>query len=237
MASTTGERTGSARVGAFKLAAIAGVVGNALGVLGVVVDQMWTFPASGASAGEIARFVHGHRSALLVAMVLTTIAVALWLVFGTGVWLWLRQTASGESLYSMCFLVGLVSFITLLLCGFAIFFVLVYRAGDVSDPRLLEDLAFGLLAISGVPTALALGAYAAQAFGVSRLPTWTAWLAVAVAAAHLVLLASLVVTNGFFSLEGGVTIAIPGLLFTWITAVSIVLLRTTGDGGHEHRAV
>jgi hypothetical protein len=219
-----------------RLIGIAGLTGNVLGIVGVVVDQMWTFPGSRASAGEIAGFVHAHRSALLIAMILTTVAVALWLVFGVGVWLWLREMASGErglsrggeSLYSMCFLVGLVSFVTLLFCGFAIFFVLVYRGGEVSDPRLLDDLAFGLLAISGVPTALALGSYAAQVFGVSRLPTWTAWLAVVAAAAHLVLLASLVITSGFFSLEGGVTIVIPGLLFAWITGVSIVLLRTPG---------
>jgi hypothetical protein len=247
--STTGQRTGSASYGAFKLAGLAGLLGNVLGTVGVFVDQMWTFPGSGASAGEIASFVHAHRSALLVAMILTTVAVVLWLLFGVGVWLWLREAASGggvlsrsgertsgESFYSMCFLVGLVSFITLLLSGFAIFFVLVYRGSEVSDPRLLNDLAFGLLAISGVPTALALGSYAAQVFRDSRLPTWSAWLAVVAAVAHLVLLASLVITSGFFSLEGGATIVIPGLLFAWITGTSGVLLWEVSDADNARLA-
>lgn len=159
-------------------------------------------------------------------MLLTTIAVGLWLIFGAGVWLLLRDAAGGESAFSVSFLIGLISFVTLLFAGFTSFFVLVYRAPEVSDPRLLYDLSFGLLAISGLPTALALGSYAAQIFRAGRLPRWTALLAIAAALAHLVLCASLVITSGFFSLEGGVTIAIPGMLFLWIVGTSIALLQT-----------
>ena len=45
------------------------------------------------------------------------------------------------------------------------------------------------------------------------------------ALAHIVLLASLAIPSGFFSLQGGVIIAIPATLFAWITGMSIVLLR------------
>jgi hypothetical protein len=233
MAITTGERTGSATYSAIKLAGLAGVVSIALGIAGAIVDQMWTFPGTGATAGEIAGFVGAHRSALLVAMVLTTTVVGLWLLFGVGVWLWLRETASSESALSMCFLVELVSFVTLLLAGFTVFFAFVYRAGDASDPRLVYDLSFGLLAMSGVPTALALGSYAAQVFRDERLPGWTAWIAVVAALAHLLLLASLVIASGFFSLEGGAIIAIPATLFAWIIAISVVLLRTGSNESNE----
>jgi hypothetical protein len=34
-----------------------------------------------------------------------------------------------------------------------------------------------------------------------------------------------VIPSGFFSLEGGVIIAIPAMLFAWIIGMSIVLLR------------
>jgi hypothetical protein len=67
----------------------------------------------------------------------------------------------------------------------------VYRIPEASEPRLLYDLSFGLLAMSGVPTALALGSYAALAFRSAQLPTATAWLAAIAALAHLMLLASL----------------------------------------------
>ncbi len=227
MAITTGKQAGSATYRVIKRAGLAGVVSIALGIAGAIVDEMETFPGTGASAGEIAGFVGTHRSALLVAMVLSTAAVGLWLFFGVGVWLWLRETTGNVSALSVSFMIGLVSFVTLLLAGFTVFFVFVYRGGEASDPRLLNDLAFGLLAMSGVPTALALGSYAAQVFRDSRLPLWTAWIAAVAALAHLVLLTSLVITSGFFSLEGGVIIAIPATLFAWILGTSIVLLRTT----------
>ncbi|HWY17709.1 MAG TPA: hypothetical protein VNY27_03240 [Solirubrobacteraceae bacterium] len=222
MAITTGERTSSATYSAIKLA---GLVSIALGIAGAIVDEMQTFPGAGASATEIAGYVDTHHSALLVAMVPSTAAVGLWLAFGVGVWLWLRETTGNVNALSVCFLVGLVSFVTLLLAGFTVAFVLFYRAPNAPDPRLLYDLGFGLLAMSGVPTALALGSYAAQVFSDSRLPAWTAWAAVVAALAHIVLLASLVIPSGFFSLEGGVIIAIPAMLFAWIIGMSIVLLR------------
>ena len=224
MAITTGEQTGNI-YGAVRLAGLAGVVSAALGIAGVIVDRMWTIPPTGASTGEIAGYVASHRSALLLALILTTAGVALWLAFGVGVWLWMRETSS-ESFLAVCFLVGLISFITLIFAGFSVFFVLVYRAPEASDPRLLYDVSFGLLAMSGVPTALALGSYAAQIFRGGRLPFWTAWVAVLAALANLLLLASLVIRSGFFSLEGGVTIAIPGTLFVWIIGMSVAMMRT-----------
>jgi hypothetical protein len=224
MAVTTGERTDSATYNAIKLAGLAGVLSIALGIAGSIVDEMRTFPGTGATAGELAGYVDAHRSALLVAMVLSTAAVGLWLAFGVGVWLWLRETTGSVSVLSVCFLVGLVSFVTLLLAGFTVAFVFFYRAPEASDPRLLYDLGFGLLAMSGVPTALALGSYAAQVFRDTRLPRWTAWVAAVAALAHLVLLASLLITSGFFSLEGGVIIAIPATLFAWILGTSVAMI-------------
>lgn len=102
------QRSGSATYSAIKLAGLAGVVSIALGIAGLIVDQMWTFPGTGATAGEIAGFVGAHRSALLVAMALSTAAVGLWLLFGVGVWQWLRETTGNVSVLSVCFLVGLV---------------------------------------------------------------------------------------------------------------------------------
>jgi len=208
-----------------KAAAMAGFLSVPLGVAGVLIDRMWAFPETGASAAEIAGFIGVHRSALLVAMVLTTANVVLWLVFGVGVWLRLREATGGETVFSASFLAGLVSFVTLILAGFAVFFVLIYRAPEPFDSRLMYDISFGLLAISGVPTALALCSYAAQVFRDRSLPVWTAVVAVLAASGHLLLLASLAIRSGLFSLEGPVIIAVPAVLFAWILCMSIVLLR------------
>lgn len=215
-----------------RLAGVAGILSLALGAAGVLVGQMWAFPGTGATAAEIAGFVDAHRSALLTDMVLTTAAVWFWLVFGAGVWLRLRE-ADGEDFLPVSFLVGLVGFVTLLFAGFTAFFVLVYRAPEASDPRLLYDLCFGLLAMSGAPTVLALVSYAALVIRSRSLPRWTALLAVVAALAHLMLLASLLIASGFFSLEGGVIIAIPATLFAWIAGTSLEMLA---DRPRESRA-
>ena len=87
--------------------------------------------------------------------------------------------------------------------------------------------------MSGVPTALALGSYAAQVFRDQPL-TWLDSVARGRgrSGAHRAP-ASLVIASGFFSLEGGVTIVIPGMLFAWILGTSIVLLRMTIKGDDE----
>ena len=159
-----------------RLAGAAGLLGCALGVAGGIVVDLFDAPATTASAAEIVESVKGDRTALLVGMLLSTAAVSLWLVFGAGVWLRLRRASGPESLASACFAFGFVGFVTLLLAGFTVFFVLVYRDADVGDPRLLYDLTFGLLAMSGAPTAIALGSYAALVFRSTALPRWTAWL-------------------------------------------------------------
>jgi hypothetical protein len=212
-----------------RLTAAAGLTSVGLAALAVPIDRMWDFPGTGASGADIAGYAQTNRPALLGAMVLTSTAVCLWLPFGAGVWRRLRGSRAGEGLLPACFLSGLIASVGLLLAGFSAFVLLVYRAPEASDPKLLYDLSFALLAISGLPTALAMGCFSALVLADPALPSWTAWFAMLAGLSHLLLLASLVVASGFFSLEGGVTIAIPATLFAWIAATSVALL-----GGHEH---
>ena len=172
MAITAREQAGSTTYKAIKLAGVAGVVSIVLGIAGSIVDEMQTFPGTGASAGEIAGYVDAHRSALLVAMILSTAAVGLWLAFGVGVWLWLRERTGSVSVLSVCFLAGLVSFVTLLLAGFTVAFVLFYRAPNAPDPRLLYDL--GFRAARDVRSPNRAGAWLIRWAGAPRQPP--AWL-------------------------------------------------------------
>jgi hypothetical protein len=209
---------------------VAGVLGFALASVGSVVigafdsATLFEFPGSHASPAQIAAFVAEHRSPALAAMVLNALGVGLWVVFGAGVWLRLRE--GGENVLSASFAIGLTGLTTLILAGFVPFFLLAYRSpGASADAGLLYDLTFGLLAMSGVPTTVACGAYCALVWSTGRMPRWTAVLAAIAAVAHLVLLASFVVTDGFFSLQGQVITAIPATLFIWILGTSVALLR------------
>jgi hypothetical protein len=212
---------------------------GAIGVVGFIVPAVssvlfaptWDFPDTDATANTITGYVVEHRDALLAGVTLNSIAVTLWGLFGVGIWLRLRRASGGESYASACFLFGVISFVTLLLAGFTCFLVLAYRAQEVSDARLLYDVAFAMLAMSGIPTAVALGSYAWLTLRTGHLPAWTAVLAAVGAAAHVILLASFVVTGGFFSLEGQVISVVPATLFFWILGTGIAMLRDSSTGG------
>ena len=216
-----------------RAAGVAGVLGPVLAVVGSVVvgaitgTSVLDMPPSDASGAEVAAFAAEDRGAAFAALVLNALGVAGWLVFGAGVWLRMRAAAGGETLASACFALGLAGFVTLILAGFVPFFLLGYRTPGPDDAKLLYDLTFGLLAMSGLPTAVALGAYAAATWRGEVLPRSTAWLAALAAAAHVVLLASFAVEEGFFSLQGQVISVIPGTLFAWVLWTAIALLRDT----------
>jgi hypothetical protein len=221
-----------------RLAGAAGVLGFALAAFGSAgmgvfgAKSLFDFPGTKTSTAELASFVAAHRSAALAAMILNTLGVALWLVFGAGVWVRLRE--GGENILSATFAIGLAAFATLIFAGFVPFFVLAYRDGNPDDARLLYDLTFGMLALSGAPTAVALGSYCALVWRTARLPRWTAALAGIGAVAHVVLLASFLVGDGFFSLEGQVITAIPATLFIWVLGTGIAML--TGSARSERPA-
>jgi hypothetical protein len=206
---------------------------GANGVLGFLVPAIgtalwaptWDFPGTSSSSQSIAAYVAEHRDALRAGVLLDVVGVTLWGMFGIGVWLRLRSVRGDESFLSALFLFGVVSLVALLLAGFVFFLALAYRVPQVSDPRLLYDLTFGLLAISGLPTAVALGSYAVLTFQSGHLPGWTAMLAAVGAVAHVLLLGSFVVSDGFFSLEGQVISVVPATLFIWILGTGIAMLR------------
>jgi hypothetical protein len=208
------------------LAGYSGLLSVGLGIAAFLLDRMWSFPGTAASASEIAAYVTRHETALSAAMIMNALAVSLWLVFGAGVWLGLRGEQPTRGFLATTFGLALVSSLTLLLAGFLCFFVVLYRAPADTGARLLYELAFGLLAMSGPPTALALSAFVISVARHATFPRGAAFLAAFAAAAHLALLCSLVVPGGFFSLAGGAVIAVPATLFAWIGATSYVMARS-----------
>ena len=206
---------------------------GATGVVAVVIaavasagiGHLWDFPPTDATAAEITAYLGEDRTRGIVAMILNTVAVGMWLVVGAAVWLRMRRAAGGETFYSACFGLSFAAMVTLVFAGFVPFMVMLYRLPGVAEAKLLYDLTFAMLAMSGVPTAVALVVYAEFVFRTRGLPRATAWFAVVGAAAHVVLLASFAVEEGFFSLQGQVITAIPATLFAWIFATSVALAR------------
>jgi hypothetical protein len=205
--------------------AFAAVAGIAVPSGGLLVLPIWRFPGTDSSGADIVRFISDNRASLQTVMTLNTVGVTLWLVFGAALWARLRSTARRDLSLIAIFGAGLIGFITLLLAGFTVFDVLVYRTPGPAGARVVYDLTFGLLAMSGMPTAVALGAYAFLIKRQRLLPAWTGHFAAVVAVAHLALLLSMIVPRGVFSLEGQVITVVPGLLWAWILGTGVAQLR------------
>lgn len=210
-------------VPALRVARVSGVLGIVIPMVGLVVYPIWSFPDTNAGGSGIVAFVTDHQDQLKLMMALYTVGVTLWLAFGAAVWSLLRERL-GTSPLPLLFAAGSIGYVTLLLAGFTAFDVLVYRPPTAHEAQLLYDLTFGLLAMSGMPTALALGAFAAAAYGSDGLvPRATAHLAAVAAAAHVLLLLAFVVPDGPLSLEGFSITGIPALLWAWILATALTL--------------
>jgi hypothetical protein len=221
------EPWGSARVARW-----AGAFGFALPAITLVVYPIWSFPRTQTSGIEVALWATTHHDRLVVTMLLNTAGVLLWLVFGAAVWTYLRDRLPAASALPTCFAAGLIGYVTLILSDFTAFDILLYRQHSAETSTLLYDLTFGLLAMSGIPTAVSLASFAVAVYVYRTLPRYTAHLAIAAAAIHLLLLAAFIAHDGPLSLEGfSTTAGIPFFLFAWILGTALAMPREAQYAG------
>jgi hypothetical protein len=205
-------------------AGIAGVASFVLIVAAALVAPLWGIEPTQASNAAVAHDIAEQRHAIPASIFVYSLALVLWFPFGAGVWSRLRVAEPAPHPLAATFALGLVAMTTLILAGFVPIALAAYRAPSGVAVE-LRDLSFGLLAISGIPTAVTLGAYAWVVRRTRCLDPWSAGIAAVGAVAHIVIAASFLFRTGFFSLEGGVIIAIPATLFGWILLASVALLR------------
>jgi hypothetical protein len=204
---------------------ITGIACFALIVVAGVIEPTFDIPPTTAPPSEFARYAGEHPTDLPLALFIWSLAFGLFLVFAAGVWARLRVAEGDPAVLSASFALAASAMTVLILAGFVPEAVAAYRAPDGDDARLLSDLSFGLLAASGVPTAVACGAYAAVVRRTGTLAAWSAWIAVVAAAAHIVIAATFLFDSGFLSLEGQVITAVPATMFAWILAAGVAMLR------------
>jgi hypothetical protein len=204
----------------------AGALGVVIPAVAIPIYPIWSCPSTQASGSEIARWAATHHDRLVVTQVLYTVGVGLWFVFGAAVWTYLRHRLPPASTLATCFGAGFVGVVILILSGFTVFDLLLYRPRGAELSALLYDLTLGLLAMSGVPTAVALASFVVAVYRYRVLPRSTAHLAVVAAAAHVLLLAAFIAHDGPLSLEGFLVVwGIPLLLFAWIMQTAQAMRR------------
>ncbi len=208
-----------------RLTGIAGLASFALiAVASFVAPPLWHAPGTNASVARVSEYAQQYGGRIIASLFIYSLGMALFLCFAAGLWSWLRERERPPQFLSATFAFGAVALTVLILAGFVPVYMLSYRAqpGLIAAP--LADLGFGLLALSGIPTAVCLGVYAEIVFRLRCLPLWTAWLAIDAAVAHVLIAASFMSHGGFLSLEGSVIVWVPALFFAWILATSVVLL-------------
>ncbi|MFL0242358.1 hypothetical protein [Mycobacterium sp. SMC-17] len=202
-----------------------GVIGFALPALTLPVYPIWSYPQTQTSGTDVAVWAVDHHDQLVVTQLLNTVGVTLWFVFGAGLWTYLRDRLPTRSTLPVCFAASFFGCVILLLSGFTAFNLLLYREHTAELSTLLYDLTFGLLAMSGMPTVVALGSFAIAVYRHRVLPLYTAHLAIAAAAVHPLLLAAFIVEEGPLSLQGLSITAMPAFLFVWILGTALAVTR------------
>jgi hypothetical protein len=195
-------------------------------VAAFVAPPLWNAPGTNASGARVAAYAQHDRGRTIASLFIYTLAMGFFLCFAAGLWSRLRQIEPVPQPLSAAFAFGAVALVVLTLAAFVTGGVLSYRAQEAEIAGALADITFGLLAVSGMPTAVCLGAYAALVLRHGSLPRWTAWLAVLGALTHVFITASLASHGSFLSLEGSVIIWVPATFFAWILSASLGLLRT-----------
>jgi hypothetical protein len=221
-----------------QLIGIVGLTSFALIVIGAFVSPpLWNAPGETSSAVHVAAYLQANRGRTVASLYIYGLGMGLFLSFAAGLWSWLRQIEPAPQSLSAVFAFGAITLAVLVLASFATAGVASYRPQQPALAVALSDLTFGLLALSGIPTAVCLGAYAALVLRYRRLPGWTAWLAILAVIAHLAIAASFVSHGSFLSLEGAVNVAAPATLFAWLFATSVVLLAGRVDARVQMAAV
>ena len=213
-----------------RLIALAGLVSFVLIIVAAfVAPPLWSAPGTHSSGARAAAYAREHRVGEIASLFMYTLAMGSFLCFAAGLWARLRQIEPAPHPLSGAFALGAVGLVVLILAAFATGGVLSYRAQGAEVAGVLADMTFALLALSGVPTAVCLGAYALLVLRYGSLPRWTAWLAMLGADAHILISASFMSHDSFLSLEGSVRIWVPATFFAWILAASLALWRARGE--------
>ena len=192
-------------------------------IASLVAPPLWNLPGTNATGRVVAAYTRQNATRITASLFIYSLAMGLFLCFVGGLWAWFRERDAAPRALSSIFGLAGVALVILILAGFVPIYLLGYRTEPASIASLLADLTFGLLALSGIPTAVCLGTYAALVIRYGGLPRWTAYVAATGAIAHVLITASFLSHGSFLSLESDVIVWVPAIFFVWILAASGVL--------------
>lgn len=190
-------------------------VGAALTVVGL--------PDTGAAGGEVARYVHDHRTLLLGGTYLWGLAITANIVFATAVWGVLGRADGPAAAANLAGLFGALALTVLEFGAFVVLATLAFRdALEAAMARTLADIFAITLDYTGFPSALWTGGASITMLAGRRYRPWLAWLGFASAGLHLVV-AGAYASSGFFSPSGPLGLVEPVLITGWAGAFAVAI--------------
>lgn len=207
-----------------RLIGLAGLATFTLIVIAALVSPpLWDAPGTNSTGSAVAAFTLHGATRITASLFVYSLAMGLFLCFIAGLWSWFRERDAGSHALSSIFGLSGVALVVLILAGLVPMYLLGYRHEPSSIAGLLADLTFGLLALSGIPTAVCLATYAGLVIRDGGLPRWTACIAVISAIAHVLIAASFLSHGELLSLESEVIVWVPATFFIWILASGAML--------------
>ena len=207
-----------------RFTAASGIAAVVLTVVALAVFGALSPPSESDPAADVAKFFANHQMAVYVASYIVAAGTGANLMFYVGLRDVLRRRAPRSETLITIGLVGGVAFISILFVAFAILLQLAYRkgAGDPGLQQSLLDLQALITTMTGVPTAVSVGAISIVVLRERLFTRWVGWYGFAVAAIHLISVGSLA-HDGFFT--PGVVAELAALMFElWVVALSVELL-------------
>ncbi|MCX2934930.1 hypothetical protein ORI20_32220 [Mycobacterium sp. CVI_P3] len=201
-------------------------------VVAAVTAAVLTGKPPGPEAGNqvVQHFFIDHRAQIVAQGWLYALATGLVIWFAVAVRRLLHEATSGRHLGDL-FFVGTVAVAALSFVSMSIRIVAAGAAHELSAPAVRAvgaDFSLVLLALCGFIVALAAVGYAGCVLPDGVLPRWTGWLALLAAVVNLGGTASVFVSGGPFSIEGGLSTLLPvAATGAWYlgTAISLYMVH------------
>jgi hypothetical protein len=226
-----------------QLARFTALMGIATAVLALVAFTIFgslSAPTQSDNGEQVARFFSDHRTVMSVLIYLVAVSFGFNLAFFVALRDLLKRRAPDLETLSTVGAIGGIVFLAVLFVGFGVLLQLVYRegAGDPATQRTLFDIYNLNITMTGVPTAVCLGAFSAVILRSGVLPAWLAWYGFAVGAAHLLSMGSLA-RGGVFSPDVVAAFVAPLMFYLWVLALSALLFvsadkRMAAASAREH---
>ena len=179
-------------------------------------------PSAGDPAAKWAAFVQDHRSAYLLSMCLSALAVVAFLVFLAS--LTTRLRSGGQELLATIALCGGLATVAVWYVWLSFEGVLAWTSPNGLDPTVVKTLLAAADFAFPFPIALLV---AATSIAALRSAIWPAWLSyVGLVGAVWVLVGGMAMArHGFFAPTSGARLTGWGFFFLWVLVGSVFLLR------------